>query len=269
MAVINGVGGNVTVAATSDLKSLVDTGISPSGWVINYSKSVVDTTGFGATTAKFASGPYSWTAQITGVYSNANPITGVGGLVTWGDGYVANAVGWTMDIAWPEFSYVPFAAAGQTRAEAIGGVPSWSGTIEALLDHSTPLTIGTLDPDTIGGDTGTAATFKLNELGDDPDATMAGNIILVSANPTVQVGQLSTATINYQGTGNLTLAGTPSLLAAGAIDASPATAVVFTAATGRTYTGDAFLTGLSVSVKPEEAVSVTATLRGTGDLTVA
>jgi hypothetical protein len=263
MPILNGEEGSVTVDAASDIKTLIEAAKS-TAWSISYNQPSLVTTGHGDTFETKVAGVYDWTASIDLVYPTA-PELGSKGLVTYAAGYTTSILRYSLNISWPET--VLTVMDGDVSAKvAYPGYPSWSGSYEALLDDTVIPKVGSTAADAPGG-SGNAATFRLRD--DTPDDTLAGNILVTSVTPTATAGDLQRVTIAFEGAGSLTAAGDANLFAAGVIGKSATTEVVYLQDASETYTGNAFMTGVAITVDPEAVMTAQVTQRGSGALTTA
>lgn len=219
-------------------------------------------------------GLYSWTAELQGLAPRSDIKLGLG-LVTFASGYTALLDAFTLDMAWGVRKFKPFAASptGYWLARPIDF--SWSGTFEGDLSPTT-----SISPVTAINLKGAAATFKLCEdAAADPSFT--GNIVVKSVEVVAQRGNVQRVRIAYSGSGALTVvAGTniPNILPAGAIglpawdtneDGVPDGDLVLTGASGKTYTGPAFISAIRLGVNSSTPISVSVTAQGAGALTIA
>jgi hypothetical protein len=263
MPILNGEEGSVTVDAASDIKTLIEAAKS-TAWTISYNQPSLVTTGHGDTFETKVAGVYDWTASIDLVYPTA-PELGSKGLVTYAAGYTTSVLDFSISISWPE-TVLSLLSGNTSSRVAYPGYPSWSGSYNALLDDTVIPAVGSTAADAPGSG-GNAATFRLRD--DTTDDTLAGNIVLTSATPTATSGDLQRVAFAFDGAGQLTAAGSSNLFAAGAIGKSSTTEVVFLQDASETYTGDAFMTGVTINVVPDQVMTAQVTLRGSGALTTA
>lgn len=210
----------------------------------------------------YVSGLKSWAVQMSGRFPAAGAKTGANGLVTL-SGYDTLIRAYTLQWSGQEFDSTVFNASGVVWRSFVPGIYGWRGTFEGLIDDTTALGLPPV-PDASAG----SLTLKLLEDGS-PDRTFTGSARVRQTSGVVNVGGLNTAQFAYTGTGALTATGTNNLWASGAITKAASGSLVFQAASGRTYTGDAFLTQMSLSCPVDGLIDVSLTARGTGALTPA
>lgn len=243
-----------------DLYHLIETGSGPYSFTMQVPQDVFDATEFGATSVANAAGLKAWTANISARFPKAGAKIGSGGLVTFASGYAAGVRDWSLTLNAAEHDVTAFDSTTPPEWRAwLPGLVSWSGSYNAHIDGTTPLVVPGASA---------AATFKLTEDGT-TDRTLAGNIVVNSMAPTVAVGEKNVVAYGFAGNGDLTAAGTGNILPSGAIGTPDECEVVFKANSSRTYTGRAFWTSIGITVPVDGLIEVTATLRGTGALTVA
>ena len=269
MAQIAGIEGGISVAAGTQLKHLLNDagkGIGPYQFTINTTSPEFDNTEFGGSlvTASRAGGIPDWSVSVSGRFPHAAGQTGYEGLVTWASGYAQHVRAWTMTMNFSTLETTAMASTAPTWKAWIPGLMTWGGTFDAGLDDTNAPTLPA------SAAAGTSATFKLTDESTN-DNTLAGAIIPTQVSPSVVVNgsEPSRVQYSYAGDGALTVAGDTPILPTGTVATPDITEIVCTAASGRTYTGDAFLSSLSINVPLSGLIDVTATLRGTGALTTA
>lgn len=269
MAQIAGVNGGISVAAGTQLKHLLNDsggGIGPYQFTINTTSPEFDNTEFASSlvTSSRAGGIPDWSVSVSGRFPHEAGQTGYEGLVTWGSGYALHVRAWTLTMNFATLETTAMASTAPTWKAWIPGLMTWNGTFDAGLDSSTAPTLPA------AAAAGTSATFKLTEETTN-DNTLAGAILPTAVSPSVVVNSSDPSRVQYTyaGDGALTVAGDSPILPTGTVALPDTTEIVCTAASGRTYTGDAFLSSLSINVPINGLIDVTATLQGTGALTPA
>jgi hypothetical protein len=275
-------GGSVS---SGDLYYLFGTALrmGPELATLNLEANEIDITGNAGSTItmmEMATGLLSGTIDFGGIWPRAaGAATGITSSVAYGSGgYVQYLDSWNIDITWPEVEITSQGGtARQYRKYMPGGIGTWGGSYTCKADNATP-------PVAPGIAASTTGTFKMGEGGTD-DPTLSGSILTPRLVQRIKIGDVSVLTYTFKGTGELTQkAGTslPGLLYTGTtataitkptwdIDSNGVAdnTVVLTAATGRTFTGPAFWTKLSLAWKMDDVVRVTGTLRFAGDVTIA
>lgn len=259
--------GAVTSWAGTANGILIAGGALPAAYTLSIDADEFDQTGFASGGQSFMSyikGLNSWTADIT--MRLGIPQIGNKGLFDTASATgVLHSRAWTMAIAATSKDVTVHNGSGVTWREFLPGLLSWGGTVTAHADTA----VGIPTPASFS-----AVVFKLIENTSN-DHTFTGDIILKNANPVVQVGEAATVQYNYRGTSTLTAAGStgtgvPATIFAAAAIARPAVgSLVLTSAASRTYTGDAFWTGVNINCAVDQPIEVTVSVQGTGALTAA
>jgi hypothetical protein len=266
MAAINVLTGNVTVASTSDLKTLVEA-IDPFEWRLAVTAPEYNTVSFNAPTILNSRkvGPYTWSATVRGRFPAAAPALGSGANLTFaaGDDTFVQSYNLTLEsVVAPPFASMD--AAGAVALVQQPGPVQWGGNFTVRMDAA-----AAADFIEAQGSVGTAATFKLADEGANTDDTLAGNIIIAGVDPSLTVPGAAEIAYRFVGNGNVTSAGENPLFTAGTIGTPDVTEIVFVADSNRTFTGDAFWSSVAIDAAANGELIVTATLTGTGALTPA
>ena len=113
----------------------------------------------------------------------------------------------------------------------------------------------------------------------DGTRSFTGNVFYAATNPTIKVDDLNRVDYDLVMDGALTAVGSGNLFAAGAVglpdwdtsgsDGVPDATLVFTASSGRTLSGPAFWSNITIDVDPTTYTTVTVAVQGAGALTVA
>jgi len=124
-------------------------------------------------------------------------IAGITGTVAWayGGGNIdLNVRSWSIDLVADVHDTTDFSSSGDRTF--IGGLRSWSGSFENLLDGTTtPLATG---------EVGSAAVSLV--LTSSTGRTYTGDAICTGIHPSVSVDGINVVTVDFQGTGALALA---------------------------------------------------------------
>ena len=126
-------------------------------------------------------------------------VAGYSGTVTWthGGGDIdLNVRSWSLDYVADTLDTTDFTSTGDRTF--IGGLRSWSGTFENLLDGATA-------PIGQGSDIGTSTSIILDDAGSG-GTRYSGTAICTGIHPSVTVDGVNTITVDFQGTGALTIA---------------------------------------------------------------
>jgi hypothetical protein len=266
-----GTGSAVTSWAGNNNQYLVGDPVAAYGFTVSVTADAFDSTPLGSTVVTQDLGLYSWTAQIVARYSPA----AIGNLagITYATGYVANAQGYTLNLAWAPNDVTPFGtAAGKVFAP---GLLKWGGSYECLYDDTT---VGVMP---VTGASGSATFTLVTEASEDHE--LEGDIHTVGIANAAQVGQSATHNVTFEGNGDLTATGddgsnttwTNSLFkywednASGVVGIAATGSLVLTAASGVTWTGDAFPSAIQIVQRIGQPLTVNITAQGTGALTPA
>lgn len=254
MAVIIGDTAAITWGGTENT-ALIATGSAPYQFVLNINAAEKDTTPLGTTNAMtYGPGLYEWSGTISSRLAPA--VLGEAGIITGASGvYLANLIGWTMEISAPAKEITPVAASATGRKAFAPSIYSWGGTWTANIDSTTALTRAGLAY--------ASAVFRLVDT--TTDHTLTGNIVTTGVAGTVQIGEVAGVTYTYKGSGAIATAGSGNpIFPTNPLPRPTGGALVLTSATGRTYTGNAFWERISITVAPDENVSFEIGFRGSG-----
>lgn len=208
----------------------------------------------------------SWSGTIRGTMPTPG-IPDAGSITIGGSGYTSNINEWSLDIRGESFDVTDFTASARWR-KFTPGLYSWSGTYGGFLDTTNALVLP-----------GAHATcyFVIGV-----NRRFNGDIITTGIGVAAQPTSPNTIAYTFVGDGTVS-AETPS---GGTDDETgwsadtPATPValtapqtagslVLTAATNRTYTGSAFMTGLRIRCNVAAPVEIEIAFQGTDALTPA
>ena len=274
MAVINGLASGVAWTGFTGLFASPGYA-SPYKFDLNIAGGSVESTGYGGS-AVIASThlptPASWTGTITCRAPNTVQ-TGYAGLVSFsGSEYTSNIKDWALTLAYASKEVTAFNGTGVSWKEFVALAASWSGTFSGFVDGTTPVT-----PPTLPGATLSTITCKLIDQGASADDTLSGAAMVTQTGPSAGLDGSNEASLSFQGSGVLTAAGVNYGTnssgvfddTAGTIVTPSAGSLVLTAASGRTYTGDAFPTSLAWRCGVATALELVIGVQGTGALTIA
>lgn len=244
---------------------------SPLSLQVNETADVFDTTTLGQAYRSMIPGLRSATASINGRLTQ-NPTVGNAGQIVLtdesyynddaGDDAVIGFVGYTLNFNWNVLEVTSSEDASSTWKTFCPGELSWGGTIDLRLDDTEAL----VNAQGAGGSSLTAVFTLLS------GHTFSGEIFVTGQNQGASVGAVNTQQFTFEGTGVCTAAGDDGLFAAGAVpdgDALAAGSLVATFASGRTVTGDAFPSAVSISVPRSGLIEASVTAQYTGALTKA
>lgn len=214
----------------------------------------------------------SWSGQME-AYAFSTPRLGNVGLATFSaGGYVAHAYKWSLTIDTPTVHDItPFGEAWRKmRPDRI----AWRGTLSCRHDNSTMPVLPAL-----ATTTSTAVSLPTLTLKYGLDATaneFSGAASLSQLD--VRRGQGGVVEVDYafEGSSTLSSAGSNPLFATGAIGtflwdqngSTTNTLLTVNALSGKDYTGSAFLRSLTLTCEVSKPVTVSASIQGTGALTV-
>lgn len=278
MAAVTGI--NAKVTSWANHTSLVTTGSGSTGTeAFNSTLNIVadghDVTTYAASGASAMSnitGLKSWSGTIT-QYINPAAI-GSEGLVTYAAGYVVNAKSWTLTINVNTHDVTDFNSSGVTWRDFITGLYGWGGSYAANVDGTTAVSLP-------GGTSSDAdAEFKIKDhVSGTADHVLQGNIITTQTGLSLPVSGLAEVTYNYTGNGALEIegdgddttifadlddGGTPNVFSVPA-----AGELVLQAASSRTYTGNAMVSSIQLTVNVGDPIQIVTNFQGTSTLTIA
>lgn len=266
MAVTIGANGAVTSWGTSgdDCFHLIDTALDPTGFDLAMSVGEADVTALGDSVHGAVPTLNSVTGTIRANFPSA-PKTGYTGLLTFSTGgYVVRARNVSLSItATVSEDIAAYTASGTLWSEFVPVKVEWSGSYQALIDDTTSLA-----PPTLASGALATLTVKLTEEGA-TDNTMSGPVIITSVSPVVERAAVNTVTYGFRGAGALTVGGSANVLPAGSLALPDIGELVLTAASGKTFSGDAFWNSLQIEVPVGDKISVTAGFTGTGAWSIA
>lgn len=237
---------------------------------ISESAEFFDTTQLGVAYRTAAPGLRSATASINARWPSA-PVTGDAGSIVLtdesyyndqaGDDAMIGVVSYTLNMNWPSLEDTSFDTSSGWKSFCPGEL-SWGGTIELRLDDTEPLV------NTIGaGGASLTAVFTLSA-----SHTFAGEIWITGQDQSASINSLNTQSFTFEGTGELTAAGTDNFIAAGGVpdgDDLAAGTLAGAYASGRTFSGSAFPTSVSLVVPKSGLITVNTSAQFTGALTKA
>lgn len=259
--------GAVTSWAGTANTALISGGALPASYTLSIDADEFDQTGFASGGQDFMSyikGLTSWAVDIS--MRLGIPQIGSKGLFDTGSATgVLYSRAWTMAIATTAQDVTTHNGSGVTWREFLPGLLNWGGTVNAFADSAAAI----ITPASFS-----SVVFKLIENGSD-DHTFTGAIILTNSSAGVTIGERATVDYNYRGSSTLTAAGAsgtgvPDPIFAAAAVARPAVgSLVLTSTTSRTYTGDAFWTGVNINCAVDQPIEVNVSVQGTSSLAAA
>lgn len=259
MAAIVGYGGIVTSWANNT--QLISTGASPASYVLTQTADSFDRTVMAASLLATSAlkGFRSWSVAIEAV--RPTPITGHQASISFSPGYVTNATAFDINFAAASFdaSVMGSTDTGNRWKTFLPGLITWSGSYTALVDDTAVITdaANSSEPATMTLTVSTGLSF-------------AGSVFTTGGPVTINPQGLATVQYNFVGSGNVTVTGATLPFAAASSIAIPAVGeLVLTAASGQTYTGDAFWQSVRMSCPVAGQITTSITAQGTGDLAIA
>lgn len=247
--------------------------LKPYKFSLNVQGGNIETTGMGGAaviTQTNIAAPYQWSGSFT-CRSPNTPQSGYTGNVSWATGtfdYATNVRDWTCDLRCGEKQVTAFNGTGVVAHAFIPLAWSWGGTFSGYLDGTTP-------PDLPDLPTNTLSTLTLLAYNTTTDDTLSGSAVVTQLTADAGVDGTGEFSYSYVGTGDLAIAGTnygiasTGIWSGGSLITPTAGSLVLTSTTSRTYTGNAFPTGVSWRVGVDSGIEVVVSFRGTGALTVA
>ncbi|TXH17505.1 MAG: hypothetical protein E6R03_03820 [Hyphomicrobiaceae bacterium] len=258
------VAGLVTSWAGSGNSTLIATSNAPMEFALTYRAPDVQTTplstGIIANTA--IPNIRDWEVAIKGRLNPAK--LGNTGIVTFTGGYVLNVKDWKVDLAWEPQKATSMSASAVTANSFIPGILTWGGNFTGFADTGTGI-----EPP---GEDAATLTLVLANLA--TDLQLSGSAFTTQVQSTVAPGKIVEYAYDFRGTGDLTSQAGSSpystfLWSDGAIPKPTAGSLVLTSYTGRTYTGDAFMKSMSITVTLENIIMIDIVAQGSGALTIA
>lgn len=245
--------------------------MKPYSATFNIPEGVADRTPFAPTdnTAQFGGGLREWSGTIRGRYAST-PLVGYLGNIAHSGGDILYVEKWALQISALVHKFTGL----QSTATLAGwesfrpGLIEWKGSYDGFLDSATTPVLPQT-PQTAAA----AATLTLTTSN-----TFAGTILVNNLTLASSPRDLNKKGISFMGSSTLTAAGSANLFAAGAVttpewdttgDGVSDSTMVFTLSSGRTLTGAAFWTEISVTVDPKAFTEITVNFRGSGALTPA
>ena len=277
---VTGAAAGITInTAAKDLSYLFGTAVGESTVTLDWEGTDIESTQMSTSGVKMqqhTSGLKACRVNFTGFYPRASRPLGISSLITYASGNVLFAHDLDIGIEWPEEEITSFTGAtGNYKKFMPGGIGSWGGSFKTLAVDD--VNYGTAGLPTDSGSSGSAATFKLYEAGA-TDPALSGNIIITGVSHPITMAGKQVITNTFKGSGDLTQAGIGIFATSGTISRPNWTtgnagtddvSVTVQYASGRTFTGYAFWTGVRFQSQPNGLIKVTGTLRFSGDVTAA
>jgi hypothetical protein len=234
-----------------------------------------DTTAFSAAAAFTSSitGLRGSSVQFSGRWEPANNSNSI--AITYTNGYIANLRRLTMNISYAVQESTVSDGSGVVARSYLPGLYTVRGQYECFVDDTTAIVLP-------GSSTSGSATFKFIENSSD-DHTAAGTIRSTVANIGMAVGNIPTITYDYEFESAVTFAGetdgstgtyhsSPFKYwidsASGVLGTSATGSLVLTAATGRTYTANAFPAAINIEAVVGQPLGITVNAQISGNVTV-
>ena len=262
-------------ASGDDCYHLLNTGFQPYSAKLTVTKDPVEITPMvsgGVKARQTRAGLASWTVDIQGRFPRSSPKLGNQGLITFAGGYVLFLQDFELNLDWGALEITSKNGTGVLWKAYRPGLLQWGGTYEALGDSGTNFSL----PEVATGSP-SSVTIKLTEEGA-TDNQFTGSMQIESLGVDIAINQVNKGSYAYTGSGDLTVVGSSNILPAGVLstpawdsdsDGVPDRSLVFQAASGRTFTGPAFIKSVKVTVPTADFINVTLTAQGAGALTVA
>ena len=272
----------LSATGASTTKDLIDA-INPYTASLSINSAEIDVTGFASSLvfSKYVQDLYDWNITTQGrfPYGAATPNTAQAAFncsvsQSGTDLYLANVTGFSVDFSVPVVETTDLSASA-AKTFTYGGPLQGRFTINARVDSTTALQLPTVSLAQPGHD----VTFTIGKEATNDDVIAVdgtgGGARILSVSPTVALGSTNDVTITGIFSGDVQIKGDSPIFAVSAADTLEnlkvpgTTEIELTAASGRTYTGDAFWSAFSVSAQLGSAIDVSATLQGTGALVIA
>jgi len=276
MGATSGITGALTATGASTTKDLIDA-IDFYTSTLTISSAEIPASGFASSLvfSKYLQDLYDWSITSQGRFPKDAQASFRCNVTQNGtDLYLTNVYGFAVDLSIPVEKDTDFTA---TVANTWGYVGPIEGrfSINARINSANPVKLPTVDLGSPGHDL--SFRIGIEDTNDDiisVDGTNGGARIL-SVTPVVALGAQNDVTIAGVFSGDVQIDGDNSIFAVSSpgtpenIALPTPTQIQLQAATGRTYTGQAFWSAFSVSSQPGSAINVSVTFQGTGELTIA
>lgn len=198
-----------------------------------------------------------WSALFEAYYPKAAPVSGHLGNVTFANGTDNKVESYSLTFQQEEFDDTGMAATPPEWRDYQPGLWQINGTYRGRVDSVGAITLGTRG----------AATFRLSTA--TLDNTIAVNITITSVSKAIQIGSQVFVDYGFQVEDQATSAGTNTLMPAGVLTEPELTYVTIRSVGSRVESGYCFVSGLTVNVAVGQPITVSGTLRGSGELTAA
>lgn len=242
---------------------------------LDITSNAIDSTVFGASLANrsFITGLRSATVNFSGRWNPAYNCSDIN--LTFANGYATNLRRFSISFAWEPQDVTVATGSAITSMRYLPGLGTVSGTYEAYVDDTTAVSLP-------GGTTTGSATFDLVGEASTPH-TLSGTIITTQLGVSMPVGSPPVATYAFQFSGAVTAAGDADGTgtyssspfkywidsASGVIGTPAIGSLVLTATSGRTYTANAFPSGITIDATVGQELTLGVTAQIDGDITVA
>jgi|SRR5690606_12549737 len=265
-----GAEGEVTSWGAAGFYANLIAAISPNQATITEVCDEIETTPLGSGVGRFIPGLRSWSGSIT-ANAFATPRLGNVGLVTWSaGGYALHVESFDLTLEAGSHDITSFSGTPPTyrifRPDYVRG----SGTFNARIDSETSL----VGPHAPGA---TLPTLTLTYGSDTSANAISGPAMIQQMQANMARGSLSTVAYSFRFVGTITPSGTSSLFGTTAFGIplwasdgdTTNTLLTLTAASGKTFSGDAFWTRIGLRCAVGESPEVTVDFQGSGALTIA
>lgn len=254
------------VSSWANNTNLISGANAPMSFDLSVEAPALKDTGFvsgGVGAHEFLANIYGWSATIRGRLNPAK--LGNTGSVTFSGGYTVRVKNYSIDLNWGAEEDTGMSGSTVAAREFIPGILEWGGEYTCRVDDTTALVLP--------GASAASLTLKIAEDGAN-DVTLSGNAFAERLSTNIEVGRIVEAVYAFKGSGDLTSADgstayTPFLWADGVIVRPTTGSLVLRAATGRTYTGNAFSERVRITVPVDGIIEIEVTARGSGALAVA
>ncbi len=275
MAATTGITGLLSATGASTTKELIDA-INPYTASLSINSAEIDVSAFAASLvfSQYVQDLYDWNITTQGRFpTTAQAAFNCSVSQSGTDLYLTNVTGFSVDFSVPVVETTDLSASA-AKTFTYGGPLQGRFTINARVDGTTALQLPTVSLAQPGHD----VTFTIGSEATNDDVIAVdgsgGGARILSVSPTVALGSTNDVTITGIFSGAVQIKGDNPIFAVSApqtledMDLPAVTTVALQAAASRTYTGSAFWSAFSVSAQLGSAIDVSATLQGTGALTI-
>jgi hypothetical protein len=198
---------------------------------------------------------FRWPASGPLVGSAASALVTTGAFYEDGNDLIIGVESYTLDLAWPALETTSHSDSTAARTFLPSSM-SFSGTISLRLDDTEALV-------NAQNASSSPLTMRFNL---DSTRYFTGNVYMVGVDSSATIGQTSSQSFRFRGTGQLTAFGSGNIYAATTIGVPTVREMVATFASGRTITGDAFPSSVSITAGRNTLIGINVTAQYTGAL---